>query len=66
MDNRARHDFALSRHDAPELFKVVTLRNERVQGMPGEGFTHGPRAKRNARGGYHRFSRIIRHSPRDV
>ncbi|MEN3286749.1 MAG: hypothetical protein V7634_1049, partial [Bradyrhizobium sp.] len=24
--------------------------------MPGEGFTHGPRAKRNARGGYHRFS----------
>jgi hypothetical protein len=33
--------------------------------MPGEGLTHGPRAKRSARGGYHRFSRIIRHSPRD-
>ena len=33
--------------------------------MPGEGLTHGPRAKKSARGGYHRFSRIIRHSPRD-
>jgi len=33
--------------------------------MPGEGLTHGPRAKKNARGGHHRFSRIIRHSLRD-
>ncbi len=27
--------------------------------MPGAGRTHGPRAKKNARGGYHRFSRDI-------
>jgi hypothetical protein len=27
--------------------------------MPGAGRTHGPRAKKNARGGHHRFSRDI-------
>ena len=50
---------------ASELFNRFTLLDKRVQGMPGEGLTHGPRAKKNARGGHHRFSRIIRHSPRD-
>jgi hypothetical protein len=32
--------------------------------MPGEGLTHGPRAKKT-RGRVHRLSRIIRHSLRD-
>src|ERR1700749_4242172 len=31
--------------------------NERAQGMPGEGLTHGPPATKNAGGRYHRFSR---------
>jgi hypothetical protein len=33
--------------------------------MPGEGLTHGPPAVKKAGGSHHRFSRIIRHSPRD-
>jgi len=32
--------------------------------MPGEGLTHGPPATKKAGGSYHRFSQIIRHSPR--
>jgi len=39
-------------------------RRKRAQGMPGAGCTHGPRASKKARGGYHRFSRYIRHSLR--
>jgi hypothetical protein len=38
---------------------------ERVQGMPGEGLTHGPPAERGAGGSHHRISQIIRHSLRD-
>src|SRR5215468_660575 len=41
------------------------LCEERAQGMPGEGLTHGPPAIKKAGGSYHRFSRIIRHSLRD-
>jgi len=41
------------------------LTSKRAQGMPGEGLTHGPPAKRKAGGRYHRFSQIIRHSLRD-
>jgi hypothetical protein len=33
--------------------------------MPGDGLAHGPPANRKAGGSHHRFSRIIRHSPRD-
>ena len=33
--------------------------------MPGEGLTHGPPATKKAGGSHHRFSRIIRHSPRN-
>jgi hypothetical protein len=33
--------------------------------MPGDGLTHGPPARKNAGGRYHRCSRIIRHSLRD-
>jgi hypothetical protein len=32
--------------------------------MPGDGLAHGPPAKQKAGGSYHRFSQIIRHSPR--
>ena len=38
---------------------------KRAQGMPGEGFTHGPPATKKAGGSHHRISRIIRHSLRD-
>jgi hypothetical protein len=31
-------------------------KNERAQGMPGEGLTHGPPATRKAGGSHHRFS----------
>jgi len=33
--------------------------------MPGDGFTHGPPATKNAGGSYHRSSRINRHSLRN-
>src|SRR6185437_16746715 len=39
--------------------------NERAQGMPGAGRTHGPPATKKAGGSYHRSSRNIRHSLRD-
>ena len=40
--------------------------DERAQGMPDAGRTHGPPAIRKAGGSYHRFSRNNRHSLRDV
>jgi hypothetical protein len=49
-----------------ELFKQATLENmKRVQGMPGDGLTHGPPATKKAGGSHHRLGRINRHSLRD-
>ena len=39
--------------------------DQRAQGMPGDDLTHGPPATKKAGGSHHRFSRIIRHSPRN-
>jgi hypothetical protein len=52
------HDLAFPRHVLPEpCMKSSPLQNERVQGMPGEGLTHGPPATRKAGGSHHRWCR---------
>ena len=56
---------ASPRHDLPELCQSSRPGNQRAQGMPGDGLTHGPPAEKNAGGSDHRFSRINRHSPRN-
>src|SRR5262249_12020663 len=59
------HVHVLGPRSRPSYHRNIALENERAQGMPGEGLTHGPRAVKRARGRNHRFSRIIRHSLRD-
>jgi hypothetical protein len=49
----------------PGLVKATPPNNKRAQGMPGAGRTHGPPATKKAGGSHHRFSQIIRHSPRN-
>ncbi len=52
------HASSLSRRLAPELVQEITaLLKQRAQGRPGAGRARGPRAKKNARGGYHRSGR---------
>jgi hypothetical protein len=49
----------------PELFNSITLEEEGAGNAECFSRTHGPRASKVARGGYHRFSRDHRHSLRD-
>jgi hypothetical protein len=61
-----RHISAFSRqHSARVLHLPCPSEDRRAQGMPGEGFTHGPPATKKAGGSHHRFSRINRHSLRN-
>ncbi len=47
LNELGRRAFAFSRPDQPEFCSQFTLtQNERAQGMPGEGLTHGPPAKK--------------------
>jgi hypothetical protein len=55
----SRYESAFSRHELPELCNQATLINRRAQGRPGARRPHGPRAKKNARGGHHRFGQDI-------
>jgi hypothetical protein len=52
----AEYAASFSRHDMPEFCTMMSPSSQqRAQGRPGAHRPHGPRAKENARGGYHRF-----------
>ena len=55
---------SLAAPNARGLLHARPSKKVRAQGMPGEGLTRGPPARKKAGGSYHRFSQIIRHSLR--
>ena len=66
VKQRNRRSPAFSRHDMRPSYERTALGNQkRAQGMPGAGRNPWPPCIKKARGRNLRFSRIIRHSPRD-